>query len=188
MIRQRAALLVVTAVMLLVLFTAKGRHRNDTLPVAAFCAAEPPVAWLQLGGAIRNQGTYPLSDIIMTQNVIIMADPLCPVRYDQAALLELLKKDRGARLDITCPADTASGLVTVSPLSAHQGFVLFEAVALNTATSVELCLVPGIGPVLAQRIVQYRQTNGGFGAFHDLLQVEGIGEKKLEALMKYLTI
>lgn len=57
-----------------------------------------------------------------------------------------------------------------------------QKVSLNTAAAEELETLPGIGPVLAERIVQYRQEYGPFESVDDLLRVEGIGEKTMEKL------
>lgn len=54
--------------------------------------------------------------------------------------------------------------------------------ALNRATATELERLPGVGPVLAERIVAHREENGPFGDVEDLLDVPGIGESKLGAL------
>ncbi len=62
-----------------------------------------------------------------------------------------------------------------------------ETVDLNAATSAELQAVPGIGKVLADRIVEFREKNGPFGRVDDLIKVQGIGEKSLEKLRPYLT-
>lgn len=53
---------------------------------------------------------------------------------------------------------------------------------LNHATAGELEALPGVGPVLAERIVAYRELNGPFAAVEDLLDVGGIGEAKLAAM------
>jgi competence protein ComEA len=61
-------------------------------------------------------------------------------------------------------------------------------VNINTATERELEALPGIGQVLAQRIVDYRIQHGPFREIRDLLKVEGIGEKKFDSLKDYVTV
>ena len=55
-------------------------------------------------------------------------------------------------------------------------------VNLNTATREELEVLPGIGPALAQAILDYRRERGPFRRVEDLLEVPGIGPAKLERL------
>lgn len=55
-------------------------------------------------------------------------------------------------------------------------------ISLNRATAAELEALPGVGPVLAERIVAYRDQNGGFDTVEDLLEVPGIGEAKLASM------
>jgi competence protein ComEA len=55
-------------------------------------------------------------------------------------------------------------------------------VDLNAASAADLEALPGVGPVLAQRIFDYRETHGPFATVEDLLDVPGIGEGKLAAL------
>jgi competence protein ComEA len=57
-----------------------------------------------------------------------------------------------------------------------------QQVSLATATIEQLDTLEGIGPTLAQRIVEYRQAQGGFGSIEELREVEGIGEKRFESL------
>jgi len=59
---------------------------------------------------------------------------------------------------------------------------------LNTATSDELQLVPGIGPVTAEKILQMRKSYGPFKSVDDLLAIRGLGAKRLEKMRKYLTV
>jgi competence protein ComEA len=58
---------------------------------------------------------------------------------------------------------------------------------INRATAAELEELPGIGPVLAERIVEHREANGPFGEVGDLRDVSGIGERTLERLADLIT-
>jgi competence ComEA-like helix-hairpin-helix protein len=63
-----------------------------------------------------------------------------------------------------------------------------KPVNINTATSVELQQVPGIGPATAEKILQMRKSYGAFKSVDDLLAIRGLGPKRLEKMRKYLTV
>jgi competence protein ComEA len=59
-----------------------------------------------------------------------------------------------------------------------------QPISLSTATVAQLDTLDGIGPTLAGRIVQYRDSHGGFRSIEELRQVDGIGDKRFAALRK----
>lgn len=61
-------------------------------------------------------------------------------------------------------------------------------VQVNQATALEWADMPGIGPVLAQRIVHLREARGGFQSIEELRMVKGVGEKKLRRLRPHLRL
>jgi competence protein ComEA len=83
----------------------------------------------------------------------------------------------------TPPPDAGGGGQTATGGGSSGG-----KVNLNSATSAELEALPGIGEVLAQRIVDYRTQHGPFRSVRDLLKVEGIGEKKFDSIKNYVTV
>lgn len=68
------------------------------------------------------------------------------------------------------PAGTAAGAGPTAPVS------------LNTATSDQLETLPGVGPVLARHIIEYRTRNGGFRSVDELREVNGIGDRRFADL------
>jgi len=61
-------------------------------------------------------------------------------------------------------------------------------VNINSATESDFENLPGIGPVLAQKIVDYRDQHGPFRSIQDLMKVSGIGQKKFDSLQAYVTV
>jgi competence protein ComEA len=59
---------------------------------------------------------------------------------------------------------------------------------LNTASAEQLATLPGVGPALAGRIVEYRQKSGSFRATKDVMNVKGIGEKNFAKIESWLTV
>ena len=66
--------------------------------------------------------------------------------------------------------------------------VLILVLHLNTATVEQLQRLPGVGPVLARRIVDFREKKGGFKRIEELLAVPGVSENKWEAIRQYLVL
>lgn len=90
---------------------------------------------------------------------------------------------------ITPPVGTKPVTVTppVTP-TAPPVTVTSGKVNINTATAKELEKLPGIGKVSAQRIIEYREANGGFKSVQELDKVQGIGKATLEKLRDLVTI
>lgn len=61
-------------------------------------------------------------------------------------------------------------------------------ISINSASAAQLEEIPGIGPVTAKKIIEYRQTHGGFKSIDELMQVKGIGPKKLENMRPYVKL
>ena len=82
------------------------------------------------------------------------------------------------------------GTYTVTTEREAQVEVTPEAryINVNTATAEELTELPGVGEVIAGRIVDYRTANGPFTTVEQLLEVKGIGEAKLSQMRGSLTL
>lgn len=90
----------------------------------------------------------------------------------------------GSRLEITPGSGYRLGVMPGTQL-----MTLGLPIDLNRASAEDLAAVPGIGPALAKRIVEYRQANGPFQKVDDLEEkVLGFGEKKVEKIKAYLVI
>ncbi len=63
-----------------------------------------------------------------------------------------------------------------------------QIININKATAAELQQLDGIGPTYAQRILKYREENGGFKSVDDLINIKGIGKKRLENIRPFVTL
>lgn len=83
-------------------------------------------------------------------------------------------------------AETA--LSPASGISAQTAETESEKININTAAAAELEALPGIGPALAARIVDYRAAHGPFQMPEELMNVSGIGEKTYAGLAEQITV
>ncbi|MEO0122566.1 MAG: helix-hairpin-helix domain-containing protein [candidate division WOR-3 bacterium] len=61
-------------------------------------------------------------------------------------------------------------------------------ISINLASEEQLVMLPGIGPALAQRIVEFRENNGEFKKIEDIKKVKGVGEKLFEKIKSYIKL
>jgi competence protein ComEA len=80
------------------------------------------------------------------------------------------------------PRGLAAGTSSADPAPAGA------LVNLNTATSEQLDTLPGVGPVTAQKILDWRAAHGAFSSVEELLEIDGIGEKTLAELVPHVTL
>lgn len=90
------------------------------------------------------------------------------------------------RINLAAPVTAGDHIVVPGPGDDGGDGVGIDAgdgiISLNRATASELEELPGVGPVLAERIVSFREQNGRFETVEGLLEVPGIGEAKLAAI------
>lgn len=100
------------------------------------------------------------------------------------------RSDQWVLLGVIALALTMALTVRVAPERPMERFIarLSEPLDLNRATLDELIALPGIGPVLARRIIEYREAQGGFKSVEELLSVRGIGPKKLAQIKERVRV
>lgn len=127
---------------------------------------------VHVAGWVMEPGVVELSDGAIVAEAVAAAGGMRP----------------GARADLinlAAPVSDGGQIVVPGPEDDRNptgGPASDGVVSLNRADAGELETLPGVGPVLAERIVAHREQIGGFKRIEDLLQVPGIGESKLDAL------
>lgn len=95
---------------------------------------------------------------------------------------------RARRMIATGLAVVMAALLAAGPGLAAAKPAPTDKVNINTATIEELTALPGVGPTLAGRIVEYREKAGSFASVEEILNVKGIGEKNFEKIVEWLTV
>lgn len=98
------------------------------------------------------------------------------------------RNPRQAPVTLSLPAPMTAPRETLPPATQPETEAVQFPIDLNTATQEQLTALPGIGAVLAGRIVAYREAHGPFTCAEELLNIEDIGEKRLETILDYITI
>jgi competence protein ComEA len=134
---------------------------------------------VHVSGAVVNPGLYQLPPGSRVQDAIQAAGGLLPEADQEALNLAALLKD-GQR--VLAPTESQAQATTASRLAPDA------PVDINSASQQALESLPGIGPVLAQRIIAYREANGPFATVEDLQKVDGVGEDTFEKLRELVTV
>jgi competence protein ComEA len=137
-------------------------------------AAAPAGNLVHVAGAVRRPGLVRVPEGARVAVAVRRAGGPA-ARADLNALNLAARVDDGQQVVVPAAGPDGSG-----PGAVHA------KPSLGTATVEELDGIDGIGPTLAQRIVDERTQSGGFGSPDELRDVEGIGEKRLEALREAL--
>jgi competence protein ComEA len=140
---------------------------------------------IELNGEVNRPSLIGYSQPTMVQQII----------QDAGGFLknQILSSKEGARIlnqdtDLTVTSKDHRILILQDPLSAKALWVLGRPIPINRATAEDLNRLQGIGPGLAQRIVEYRERRGRFSSLDELIEVNGIKEKTFEKIKGYLTL
>jgi len=143
--------------------------------------------YVDISGAVVNPGVYEVDSQTRLFQVIEMA----------GGLTENADVDSLNRAEIVCDGQkiivgilgepSAAASDSTGSQSAQSG-ITNGKVNLNLAGSATLQTIPGIGPSKAERIIDYRNTNGRFRKIEDIMNITGIGEKTFESIKDYITV
>ncbi|MCX7992240.1 MAG: helix-hairpin-helix domain-containing protein [Fimbriimonadales bacterium] len=167
----------------------------QTSPVETPQSAANDTLVVHVVGAVKKAGVYTLATGSRVVDAIEQAGgATASADLDTLNLAEPLVD--GQKIYVPRKGETPSPVVAAPTAASASRPARSERAAasprfpinLNTATAEDLEAIPGIGPTLAQRIVEYRATHGKFSSVDDLLEVHGIGQKRLENMRPYVTV
>jgi len=143
---------------------------------------EPTILIVDVAGWVRRPGVYEFHEGDRVIDAIEAAGGARRGAALESLNLAMPLVDGTQVLVPRAAAGGASGAV------ASDGSASTGKININTATASELEALPGVGEVIAQRIVDYRTANGPFGSVDELIDVSGIGESTLASMRELVTV
>ncbi len=162
---------------------------------------------VHVAGAVARPGVYNLPQGARVIDAVNKAVPLAEADLDSLKLASKITDGQDiyvflkpvANQDGSATGDgqgmqpaptNTPGTIRTSPLPGNSPGAMAGGglVNINTADQALLDTLPGIGPALAQRIIQYREINGPYKSTEDIKNVSGIGEKSFEKLKDKITV
>lgn len=168
---------------------ASSLYEDGTASSAASAAA---IIYVDIGGEVNVPGVYEVSEGTRLFQVIEKAGGLT-----EDADIDVINRAEavydGQKILIASYEESEKrSKAQALTASAEQSGVSSAAdevrVNINTADSVTLQTIPGIGPSKAERIIEYRNTQGRFQSVDDIKNISGIGDKTFENIKKYITV
>lgn len=153
-----------------------------------------------VNGAVAVSAVYELAPDAILQQAIEQAGGFT-AEADTAVVNLALPLQDGMQIYVPTLDETAEQTQAVisSPAGRTEGIELDlagdtaaaaagETVNINTADVAQLDTLPGIGPSTAEKIVEYRETNGPFATIDEIMSVSGIGPAKFEQIQSFITV
>lgn len=144
-------------------------------------------------GAVNKPGMVELEDNkdgVRISNAVDACGGLLPTAdLNSLNMAEKIQDGQHIRIpekNIDPPADNNSDSNNISKSSNKTVVNNDNIVNINTATAEELQTLNGIGPKMAERIIEHRKTNGAFKSIEEIKKVRGIGDKKFEKFKDHI--
>jgi competence protein ComEA len=154
---------------------------------------EVPSVIIHISGAVKNPGVYQLKSTDRVVDAVKIAGGITERANPDAINLAALLKD-GQKIIIPYKISNQVTVESDKNISKNIEEVYSSSsspsdqININTADDNTLQSLPGIGPVLSKRIIDYRNQNGLFEVIDDIKDVSGIGEKKFEGIKDLICV
>lgn len=150
----------------------------DTIAVApALAPTVEPMIVVYVTGALLNQGVYSLPTSARVSDLVEVAGGLIAgADAEHINMAQRLADEQHVHIP------------TIGAVIAEPSTSASDTIDLNSATITELDKLDGIGPVLAQQIIDYRTEHGPYRAVDDLREVKGIGDSLFEKIVPFVGI
>lgn len=175
--------MIICAALLFVPVVLKSRTGQDVPARTAFRVISSGRILVKVSGDVTHPGIYEVPANSLADAVIKMALPVRPLKLpiDVPSDGQLL---HGSAVTLAIKPD-GSFLLSSGYMTVPERIVLGIPLDISIMSEADFDRLPGIGPVLAKRIIEHRQNNGGQLRVDDLKSIDGIGESKYRTILVY---
>lgn len=142
--------------------------------------------WVEVDGPVRNRGIYLLERGKRVLDALEKAGGTGR-NFSLSEMSAAIKIERSGTLKLV-EVNGEKGKADLHPLDPSKMKVLSIPININTAGAEELEILPGVGPRMAQAIIDFREAHGKFSSLEDLQKVKGIGPRKFAAIRPHITL
>ena len=159
-----------------------GKDNTVTIPKGIETADEPteissPKIYVHVAGSVKSPGIYQLESGTRVYDAVLAAGGFT-AKANQASVNMARALNDGEQLLIS----------SQNGVQSFENSMVSSLISLNQASASQLEELPGVGPALAGRMIDWRTANGGFKAKEDLLNVAGIGDKLFASVKDLVTL
>ena len=138
--------------------------------------------YVDISGCVYNPGVYKIKGGTRLFQVVEKAGGLTP-EADTDSINQAEEVYDGQKILISSKGNSGENQMSSAVQESQNG-----KININTADSLKLQEIPGVGPTTAQKIIDYRQNYGKFKSKEDIVNVSGIGEKTYENIKDYIIV
>ena len=138
---------------------------------------QSPKIYVHVAGSVKSPGIYQLDSGTRVFDAVLAAGGFTSKANQSSVNMARALNDGEQLLVASVTSDAVFG-----------GAMTSTMISLNQATASQLEDLPGVGPALAGRMVDWRSANGGFKSKEDLLNITGIGDKLFAAVKDLVTL
>jgi len=159
-----------------------GKDNTVTISKGAETTDEPkeissPKIYVHVAGSVKSPGIYQLDSGTRVYDAVLAAGGFT-AKANQASVNMARALNDGEQLLIS----------SQNTVQSFENSLVSSLISLNQASASQLEELPGVGPALAGRMIDWRTANGGFKAKEDLLNVAGIGDKLFASVKDLVTL
>ncbi|MCX6495754.1 MAG: ComEA family DNA-binding protein [Rhodoluna sp.] len=158
------------------------KDNTATIPKGIETTDEPraissPKIYVHVAGSVKSPGIYQLESGTRVYDAVLAAGGFT-AKANQASVNMARALNDGEQLLIS----------SQNGVQSFENSMVSSLISLNQASASQLEELPGVGPALAGRMIDWRTANGGFKAKEDLLNVAGIGDKLFASVKDLVTL